>query len=400
MISKSLQPLSGVLLVTGTCIGAGMLALPIVTGLAGFVPAIAINLLCCLFMMATGLLFIESILWMEDGANVLSIASRFLGPWGRWISGAAFFFLYYCLEVSYSAGGSPVFAKIIEQITGLKITGISSYLLFAFVFGTIVFLGTAMVDRLNWVLMSGLFISYFLLLSVGSTEVQPSLLQRSDWSLSLAAAPILFGAYGYHNLLPSLSTYLKRNVNILRLSVIFGTLIPFTIYSLWQWMIIGTLSLDEILVADSLGEPITQTLQSVVGHPWLRVFGEFFGFFALVTSFLGVSLSMVDFLADGLQLKRDGLNRFILCLVIFLPPAFFAAAYPHIFIEAIGVAGGYGEAILNGLLPIALVWVGRYQMDLEVIDSFLTSRTMLILLTLATLLIMGVETHHLFFSTP
>lgn len=376
-----------------------MLALPVVTGIAGFWPALAVNLLCCLFMMATGLLFLEAILWVEDGANVLSLAERFLGRWGKLVSGIAFLFLYYCLQVSYCAGGAPAFAKVIWQLFGVHVSGLSSYLLFAGVFGVIVYFGTRTVDRLNWVLMAGLFIAYFLLLGVGSTEVRPELLRRSDWGLSLAATPILFGAYGYHNLLPSLSTYLKRHVRTLRLSVVFGTLIPFVIYSLWQWMIIGSLTLDEIRGADQRGEPITQTLQNLVGHPWLSRFGEFFGFFALVTSFLGVSLSMVDFLGDGLKIKsRTGWRRLGLCLAVFLPPALFASIYPGIFIEAIGLAGGYGEAILNGLLPIAMVWIGRYTLNLPSRYSLFGGRPMLTLLLLITLLIMGIETHHLLFS--
>ena len=390
-----LQSISGILLVSGTCIGAGMLALPVVTGIAGFLPAIVVNLLCCLFMMATGLLFLEATLWMKDGANVLSMAQHFLGPIGKVIGGLSFLFLYYCFEVSYSAGGSPLFAKMIYQVTGLQIQGVASYLLFGTFFGIVVYLGTRVLNRLNWLLMTGLFLSYFLLISFGYKEIRTEFLERMDWRLSLAATPTLFGAYGYHNLLPSLSTYLKRNVLHLRLSIIFGTLISFVVYSLWQWVIIGTLPFESIQSADLKGEPITETLQSVVGHPWLSLFGEFFGFFALVTSFLGVSLSMVDFLADGFKINRHSWWRIPLCLAVFLPPALFAANNPWIFNAAIGIAGGFGEAILNGLFPIAMVWVGRYQMGLSSEYKLLGEKPMLIILIAITLLIMGIEINHL-----
>lgn len=393
--SSLIHTISGILLVTGTCVGAGMLALPVVTGMAGFMPAMAINLVCCLFMMATGLLFLEATLWMDDGANVLSMAQRFFGPIGKIIGGATFLFLYYCFEVSYSAGGSPLMAKMIEQIFGLRIHGIISHLLFGLIFGMIVFLGTKVLNRLNWILMIGLFMAYFLLIWKGAQEVKSELLQRSNWSLSLAAAPILFGAYGYHNLLPSMATYMKRNAFRLRVAIIGGTLLPFMIYSLWQWMIIGTLSLEQIQGADERGEPITEVFQSVIGHPWLSQLGEFFGFFALATSFLGVSLSMVDFLADGLNIRRTGLTRILLCFVVFVPPAFFAAANPGIFIEAIGIAGGFGEAILNGLFPIGMVWIGRYKLGLHSAGKLPGERPMLILLGLITLLIIGIEAHHL-----
>jgi tyrosine-specific transport protein len=372
-----------------------MLALPVVTGLAGFFPALVVSLLCCLFMMATGLLFLEVILWMEDGANVLTLANHFLGKSGKFISGATFLFLYYCLEVSYCAGGAPAFSKILSQLFGFHLSGFPSYLVFALTFGFIVYLGTKAIDRINWLLMTGLFLSFICLIGLGSREVKVGLLQRTNWSVSLLAAPILFGAYGYHNLLPSLSSYLRRNLPYLRFSVIFGTFIPFVIYSIWQWMIIGTLSLDEIRGADVRGEPITQALQGIVQHPWLVLFGELFGFFALITSFLGVSLSMVDFLADGMNIRRDGWYRIFLCSLVFIPPVLFATLKPDIFIEAIGLAGGFGEAILNGLLPIGMVWVGRYMLKLPSDYRLWGGRKMLILLLLVTILIMGVEAHHL-----
>lgn len=390
--------ISGILLVMGTCIGAGMLALPIVTGVSGFVPAIVVNLLCCLFMIGTGLLFLEAILWMEDGVNLLSLAGHFLGKAGKTAAGISFLFLYYCLEVSYCAGGAPVFSEVINQLFGMRFEGVLSYLVFAGFFGFFVFLGTQAIDRFNWLLMTGLLISFLLLIGIGSREVQWNLLERTNWRLSLAATPVLFGAYGYHNLIPTLSTYLKRNIKDLRIAIIVGCLLSFLIYSVWQWMIIGTLSLDEIELASQRGEPVTQTLQKIVGHPWLRRFGEFFGFFALVTSFLGVSLSMVDFLADGLKVNRQGWNRVALCFAVFLPPALFAAANPGIFIEAIGVAGGFGEAVLNGILPISIVWIGRYYEKLPSAYRLFGGRPLLVILLIITLLIIGIETQHLFFS--
>lgn len=385
---------SGILLITGTCIGAGMLALPIVTGFSGFLPSMVINTLCWLFMLLTGLLFLEATLWMKEGSNVLSMASRFFGPIGKWIGGLTFLFLYYCLEVSYIAGGTPIFESQLNQL-GLNFTGYSSYLLFTFVFGIIVFLGSWVLNRVNYILMSGLIISYILLTIVGSNEVKLSYLTRQNWSLFLLAAPTLFSAYGYHNVIPSLATLMHRNASQLRYAVIFGTTIPFVIYAIWQWMIIGSISEAQISEAAAAGIPITQVLHNITGHPWVSFLGTYFGYFALVTSFLGVSLSMVDFLADGLSVDRHGWRRILLCLTVFIPPALFAASHPGVFLEALGVAGGFGEAILNGLFPIGMVWIGRYKLHLPRQDQIGGGRILLTILALFTFLIIYLEARHL-----
>jgi tyrosine-specific transport protein len=387
---KGPSTLSGILLVSGTCIGAGMLALPVVTGVSGFYPGMFINVLCWLFMLLTGLLFLEATLWMKEGANVLSMAQRFFGPVGKIIGGLSFLFLYYCLQVSYISGGTPLFISGLN----LQIGDYSAYCLFALVFGLIVYLGTRVINRVNWILMAGLIISFILLVGVGTTEVQSQFLSRSNWKLCLLAAPTLFSAYGYHNIVPSLASYLQRDVRRLRIAIIVGTTIPFIVYSIWQWMIIGSLTEEQILTAANEGVPITHALQTITGHPWVSLLGGYFGFFALVTSFLGVSLSMVDFLADGLRVKKEGMTRFVLCLIVFLPPALFAAANPGIFMEAIGYAGGFGEAILNGLLPIGMVWVGRYRLGLASDYQVPGGRPLLMILFLFTFLIIGLELRH------
>lgn len=392
---KRFGSLSGIFLISGTCIGAGMLALPVVTGISGFFPSMVVNILCWLFMLLTGLLFLEATLWMKEGANVLSMASRFFGPVGKVIGGITFLFLYYCLQVSYISGGAPLLGGQLETL-GISLTGHANYALFVILFGAIVFLGSRVVDRVNWILMAGLILSYVLLIAVGSTGIQAVFLKRQNWSIFLLAAPVLFSAYGYHNVIPSLTFYLKRNVRQLRLAIIIGTTIPFLAYSIWQLMIIGSIPEQDIDLAAKQGVPISQTLQMITGHPWVSRLGVYFGFFALVTSFLGVSLSMVDFLADGLNRHRQGLTRLVLCSAVFIPPALFAAAYPGIFLEALGYAGGYGEAILNGLFPIAMVWKGRYILNLPQIARVPGGRPLLIILFLFTLLIMGLETYHIF----
>ena len=74
---------------------------------------------------------------------------------------------------------------------------------------------------------------------------------------------------------------------------------------------------------------------------------------------------MVDFFADGLKMQRHGWKRGILSFITFFPPLILVMIYPTIFDKALGIAGGIGEAILNGLIPIALVWVGCFHKGLK-----------------------------------
>ncbi len=387
--------ISGALLIGGTSIGAGILALPVVTGLSGFLPSMLVNTVCWLFMMTTGLLLLEVTLLMEEGANILSITRRFLGRIGQFIGGSLFIFLYYCLLISYIAGGAPQLMKIIYNQLGLEFSPFWGYVLFSTLFGTIIYFGHKVVDRVNWLLMFSLILSYILLLYFGSDDISAEFLLRKNWGLSVLSFPVFFSAYGYHNIIPSITFYLKKNVKSLRWAIILGTSLPFIFYSLWQWLILGTVSENELTNAAIQGMPITWTLQEITGSKMVRFTALFFGFFALVTSFLGVSLSMVDFFADGFNAKKGNFKKFLLCLLVFLPPAFFASLYPNIFVEALGVAGGFGEATLNGLFPVLMVWVCRYKMKLKSEKMVPGGRIFLSLLIIFTLIIIAFECYHL-----
>src|SRR5579872_4575576 len=73
----------GTLLIAGTTIGVGMLALPVATGAAGFVPSVITYIVCWLFMLCTGLLLVEVCLWMPKDTSFISMADKIFGPTGR-----------------------------------------------------------------------------------------------------------------------------------------------------------------------------------------------------------------------------------------------------------------------------------------------------------------------------
>lgn len=391
--SRSGSTVSGVFFVAGTAIGAGMLALPFVTGAAGFLPSLVMSTLCWLYMMATGLLFLEAVLWLPDGANLLSIAHRLLGSPGRLVGGAIYLFLYYSIMIAYFSGGVPIFSEVVQQITSIALPPGAAYPLFTLIFGGVVLAGAHVTDRLNFCLVIGMIIAYILLVTVGTPEIEKSLLVTPHWNLTLSGAiPVVIGAYGFHNVIPSISTYLKRDVKRLRLSIVIGATIPFLVYTFWQLVVMGIIPPALIESTLASGKPIGEELSQVVLNPLIAIAAQYFSFFALTTSVLGVSLALVDFLGDGLKIPRKGWNRLLLCLMVFLPPLLCAWSTPGLFFKALRYAGAFGEAVLNGLFPILLVWVGRYKMRFHSDYCLWGGRWTLSLLLGTTLGVFAVQT--------
>ncbi len=384
------QILSGSLLIAGCAIGAGMLGIPLITQAVGFLPAMVITSAVWLFMMLTGLLFLEATLWMPAHANVLSMTERFLGKKGKIFSGALFLFLYYCLMVAYFSAGTPLFSSFLTLGGVAHIPEFMLHFLYGGLFFLIVGAGLKWIDRVNYLLMVGLIASYVGFLAVGAPGVETKQLMGQNWGGVLWATPILFSAFGFHNVIPSLTTHFQSKGKVMRLSIFWGTLLTLIVYALWQWLILGSVPDDLLQESLQKGEPVTSALVRLTGHQWIMSLGGAFSFFAIVTSMLGVSFSLVDFLGDGLKMKREGRDRWILCAATFLPPLFINMWNPSLFLLAIGIAGGFGEAFLNGILPVWLVWKGRYSHHLPS-EVSLGGKMLLLILLAAGLLVMCTE---------
>lgn len=345
----------GALLVAGTAIGGGMLALPVLTAQAGFWPSVFVYLICWLFMVGTGFLFAEMFLWQKEETNIVSMAKLTLGVPGQIIAWMLYLFLFCSLTVAYTSAGGNLVIDLFGALPRW-----SGPLIFGAFFAPFVIIGPLACDRLNWLLMIGLILSFCLFVFTGAGHVKGELLQQRDWSKMIIAIPVIFTSFGFQGLVPTLTQYLGRDPTRVKKAIFWGSSIPFVVYILWELLIIGIVPLQGLQLAKEVGQSAVYPLRAVLHLSWLYTVGEFFAFFAIVTSFLGVTLSMLDFLADGFHVKKTIVGRASLALLIFVPAIIVAMTNPSLFLNALSLGGGFGCALLLGLLPIIMAFSGRY----------------------------------------
>lgn len=355
--------LGATFLVTGTCIGGGILALPVATGAAGFFPSLFLMFLGWLFMTITALFLAEINLWMEEGVHFVTMASRLLGPLGKAAAWILYLFIGYASLVAYTAGGAALFDSGIQKFFGIALSPLLVNVVFVCIFGFIVYMGNVFVGRINTMLMVGLILSYCLLIGSSSDKVVWQNLIRNDWGSTLIAVPLLLTIFSFQSIVPSLTYYLQRDGRALRFSIIIGTTIAFVVYLIWQWLVLGTVLLDGdygLAKALAMGKPATEFLGVATNSQWIQSFADFFAFFALITSFLGIALGLFDFLADGLKISRKKGGSITLILLVVVPTLFFALTMEKAFLTALDSSGGIGDSLLNGFMPALMLWVGRY----------------------------------------
>jgi len=362
-LSHKSHVISATLLVSGCCIGAGMIGFPIVNALAGFIPSSLAMILCYLFATASGLLILEATLWFDKKVNLLSIVEFALGRIVKGVTWCLFLFLFYCLFIAYIDGGGEIFTGILSTLLHKTPPHFVGPLLCILFVGASSYAGARAVSGFSRIFVLGLIICYCGMVSLAVAHVSGTQLLHINWRASLATLPILLVSFGYQNLVPTLVYYAKKNVNVIRFAIFVGNLIPFLIYFLWNLTILGILpEKDPHLLASIVhkSDMITGLLEQTSESTRVLFFAKAFSFFAIFTPFMANTLAFVDFFKDGFKISAESKYDLLIYALVLLPPLVLNVFYPRLFLKALGLAGGFADVLLFGVIPAIVVWIGRY----------------------------------------
>lgn len=383
--------LGGILLIMGTSIGAGILALPVATASLGVFGIVSFLLLVWALMTYAAFLVLEVNLWLPPGTNIITMSKVTLGLPGQLIAWSSYLLLLYCLMAAYTAGGGDIFqhfAELFSVVLPSKVYAICFVLVISFV----VYQGIRAVDHVNRLLMSIKLFALFALIFSLMPFVSVKELFHTHFQFHMAAIVIMVTSFGYATIVPSLRVYFEDDVPTLKKVIFIGSLIPLICYLLWVVTIHGVLpeagpnGLAAILSGGHAASALMAALTTVLKNPWITSFSDAFASVSVVTSFLAVSLGLSDFLADGLQMKKIGWRKVAIMLVTFLPPLMLVLFYPGLFITGLAYAGLFCVILLM-FLPAAMAWSGRYRRGIATGYRVAGGRFALVLVFIATLVL-------------
>ena len=348
------------LLVAGTMIGAGMLAMPLTSAGIGFGFTLVLLLGLWALLTFSALLFVELYQTAESDAGIGTLAEQYFGKAGRIIATAVLIIFLYALIAAYVSGGGSLLKDLLPESFGDKV----SILLFTVIFGSFIVIGTHSVDKINRVLFFVMLTAFAVVLSLMLPEIKFDNLMATpiDNALIISASPVFFTEFGFHGSIPSLNKYLDGNVKALRISILAGSAITLCAYILWQMSTHGLLTQNEflqILKEDATLNGLVKATLAITGSNIIAGAVKLFSTLALVTSFLGVGLGLLECIEDLLKRSFNiSAGRISLGLMTFIPPLVFALFYPEGFILALGYAGQM-FAFYAVVLPVSLVWKAR-----------------------------------------
>ncbi|PHQ80283.1 MAG: tyrosine-specific transport protein [Coxiella sp. (in: Bacteria)] len=358
-------------MIAGTALGAGMLALPMVSAGSGFF--VSAPALICLWalMCYTALLTLEVNIHFPMGTSFGTMAQDTLGRWGKWVAFIAMILLFYALTAAYISGGSTLFSQVAASYFHIHVPTMLTAFCFTGVFGLIIYWKTKAVDYVNRVLFTIKIAALVISISAMVTHVHRNMLvDLAHHPVYIwAALPIMFTSFGFHGSIPSILKYLGHDAKRLRFVFIVGSIIPLIIYLFWVLVTVGVLPLTGPhsfkQIADSNGSVgmFTVELSRWFHSHMIVVAINLFSNIAVTTSFLGVGLGLFDYFCDNLKQVRVA-KRELAAVITFIPPLIFALVYPKGFIFALGFAA-ICLAVLAVLLPTSMVWAWRNRDDAE-----------------------------------
>ena len=361
--------IGSILIVAGTTIGAGMLAMPIISANVGFGTMTLILCAIWLAMCYTSMILVDVYKYNkpEDGLNTLT--KKYLGKGGAAITAISMLTLMYALVSAYITGGGDILRTSLGQWLGITLDPKWSGLVFALLFGGIISLGTRIVDLGTKVVFTiKLIFLFFVILFLSPHVKTENLLQLpSNGLIVLSTIPIIFTSFGFYVVIPSLVHYLNGDSKKLKFVFIVGSAIPLFIYLVWELVVLGSIdntAFAAILQNNSGLEGLLLAIREIQESSFIRIAMNVFAAAAILTSFWGVALSLYHYIKD-LAKDKPTIKKSSTSLVLtFLPPLIFALFYPDGFIIALGYAS-ISLVVLALIMPMLMLQKAQKQAGIE-----------------------------------
>jgi len=366
-LKKTPSLLGGGMIIAGTIIGGGMLALPIATAGIGYYHSILLLFFSWFCMSYSGLMLLEANLHYPEGASFDTLVKDLLGKKWNILTGLSIAFVLYTLTYAYITVGGSITHTLLGDTIGLESS--TSSILFCLFLATFVWFSTQTVDRVSTLLITAMVISFFAMTTGLLGEINLNLLfetntptfSQSNLIYFFIALPVCVTSFGFHGNVPSLVSYYNRDGKKIEKSILLGSAIALLIYALWQTSIYGNLPSSELLNIQNAEDDIGLMIEKLSSHVQVDLLSHTIGFFtyaAIISSFLGVALGLFDYIADLFSIKDTKAGRFKTALLTFVPPLLASLFFPYGFTIAISYVG-FGASIWAIIVPALLVVKSR-----------------------------------------
>ncbi len=359
------QITGGLLIVASTTIGAGLLAVPLVSSKVGFFPSFLMLGGMWGLMLYASFISVELNIHFGHGVSVAHMAEKTLGKVSSFLGSLSIVWLFYALLTAYVAGGTSLFGSFAQTEIPKTTPDLFPWVVMPFFILLCVFVikGAAWLDYTNRLLF---FVKTLLFLTIVfclMPAVTVNYLQFMDLSFSsyLSLIPIFFTAFGFHGSIPPLVDFLKKDRTSIKKAFVLGSLLPFLFYILWIMVCLGSVPFfgdSSFFDLHASGGELGNFMKLLEEKSKFWAFAgvaNIFSFLAIATSFLGVSMGLYSYVQEVLRTRLNKHDvKFMSAFITFVPPLTLAVLAPeNLFVGALGFAA-IALSVLALILPCCI----------------------------------------------
>lgn len=349
------------LLIAGTCIGSGMLALPMLLAKIGLLYSTLFIVLVWGAVYYTALIGIE-IHIRDRGAFIGSIADKLSLPVVGLIGKLCLKLLHYSLIAAYIYGSASVIQKTFGVVLGMEQIGCYCA---AFTIALLL-LPIKLIDYINRILFFCLLAIFgiLLLMLVAVIDLNKLPLMTVNYSNIYdwpAILPIIFTSFGFQGSMHTIVNYCDLDIKKLKKAVFIGTLIPTVVYVIWIFSVLSVLyNYDKEFYLTMMSEDLEvgdliERLTALLSNNYIAIVIRTLSLLAITTSLIGVSCGLSDSIANqiGWAIKNFIFRRAVAAILTVIPGLALAVLIPNAFISILGFAGMI-LSVIAILLPVYL----------------------------------------------
>ncbi|MDR0625073.1 MAG: hypothetical protein LBF72_01305 [Holosporales bacterium] len=350
------KQLGATMIVAGTCIGAGVIALPLTLATLGILWSFALMLCVWIVTYYSALINLELVLQAKKPLNIGKLGMLYSGRVASVIGTSTLNGLMFALMAAYIYGIASLVCNLTPALSQKMITIAAAA--FAYLF---LILPVQKVDAANRVLFTCMLVVAGILVfalasSVNFSKVNLISSQIDRLPSWIGVSPVIFTSFGFQVLFHTLSEYCDMNAKVLKKVFFVGSLIPLIIYSIWTCSVLyviytndSAFYLNIVQGKVEIGKLI-QKLSAISNAKYLQGVVWVVSFLAVITSTIGVGLGLCDSLKQYIGAERTKAAA----AIAIVPPCLIALAVPNAFIALLGCAGMI-LSVLAILLPLYLL---------------------------------------------
>lgn len=391
------KQITSILLVAGTCIGGGTIAIPMVLAKLGIMPSIIITILMWLLNYYPSLVGAELNLRSEQGLSLGELGKNFFGKGAQIIGEISVKVLSYAALTMYLCGASSIIQKLVEEYFRCEVSIIIIETCIAITGMILLLYPLKIISAVNNLIFSGLIIVFLTLLGImmGFTDYtnMPWIVNPTPRDV-LSVCPVIFASFGYQLILHTLRDYCEKDAKILKRSIFIGSSIPALIYIVWSITSLSAVfranpDFFALTVAGKIGVgEFVKELANISSFSHFQVMVWWMSIFAILTSFIGVSIGLAGSLNLTLKkrIKVVAMRKLSASIITVMSAYIIAAIIPNAFIKILGFTGAM-VVVIGILLPVYLL----FKNGIEKLHYSELKKFPLVLCVIAGIIVMGIE---------